>query len=384
MQTPAATHAPPRRLLFLNHSMRMGGIETMIRDFVFGLNGRGFEPSVAVFSGGGPLVEQLSASHFAVADLHKREGIDLRLVLRLRKLLRSRRIDIVHSHNYSAWLYAVLASRGLGVRVVHTEHSRVQPLARRHALERWLGRRTDAVVGVSADVAHSLVHDVGIDAHRVRFIPNGIDLQRYRPQPDLRTALRRSIGAGDEAVVFGIVARLVPVKSHRTLIDAFRRVLGACPAARLLIAGDGPCRGELELQAQQAGLGPAVTFAGEVRDTERMLNGMDVYMLSSTDEGMNLTLLEAMATALPVVATAVGGNPEVVADKLSGLLVPPLDPQAMAEAMLALARDPQRRAALGAQGRRRVEDGFSQERTLQAYAALYEGRLGVVPALAAA
>lgn len=364
----------PQRLLFVNHSMRMGGIETMIRDFALGLPRAAWQPEVAVFSGGGVLGEQLAAGGMPVTDLHKREGLDPGLVLRLRRLLRTHGISVVHSHNYSAWLYSVLATWGLpGVRLVHTEHSRIEPLPRRQALVRWLARRSSAVVGVSLDVTRSLVEEAGAPADRVGFIANGIDLARFRPDPALRAAARQELGIAVDAAVFGIVARLVPVKSHRTLVDAFAIVRASRPDARLLLAGDGPCRAELEAQVAAAGLGGAVRFLGEVRDTPRVLNALDVYMLSSVDEGMNLTLLEAMACGLPVVATAVGGNGEVVHDGRTGRLVPRLDALAMAERMLELAADAGARERLGDAGRARVEHDFSQAATMRAYEALYRG-----------
>lgn len=364
-----------QRLLFVNHSLRMGGIETMIRDFAQALRPVGVDVSVAVFLGGGALVDELRSGGIAVTDLYKREGIDLGLVLRMRKLLRDSGTQVIHSHNYSAWLYSALASMGLpGVRLVHTEHSRVEPMARRHAMERWLARRTHAVVGVSVDVARSLVADVGVDASRVCFIGNGINLARYRPDAGLRSEMRASLGVGAGCLVFGIVARLVPVKAHVDLVAAFKLVHANRPDCVLVIAGDGPCRQALESQVAALGLVSAVRFLGEVRDSERVLNALDVYMLSSTDEGMNLTLLEAMATGLPVVATAVGGNSEVVLDGSTGLLVPAKDPQLMAQRMLAVGQGEALRQRLGSAGRQRVEQQFSQAATLRKYQALYAGQ----------
>ena len=374
MSTPEATTRIMRKLLFVNHSMRTGGIETMIRDFANGVDPSRFEPLVAVFQGGGPLIDELEARGVPVADLRKREGLDFRVVTQLRQLLRRQKIEVIHSHNYSAWLYSVLASWGTAdIRLVHTEHSRVQPMARRHMMERWLARRTHRVVGVSADVVHSLVHDVGMSASKICLITNGVNLSRYRSDPDLRRETRQRLRVADDAIVFGIVARLVPIKSHTTLIDAFAMVHKELPSARLVVAGDGSCLDALKRQVADFSLADSVAFLGEVRDTDEVLNGLDVYMLASTNEGMNLTLLEAMATGLCVVATAVGGNTEVVAEGETGLLVPPSDPGQMARAMVRLARDPQLRATLGAAGRQRVEEYFSQTVTLRTYMSLYDG-----------
>ena len=367
---------PGRRktVLFVNDSLAMGGIETMIRDFALGLDPQRYAAAVAVFRPGGQLAEELLRAGMSVTSLDKRDGLDIGLVFRLRRHIREVGATVVHSHNYSAWFYCALASAGLrDVRLVHTEHSRVMPLARRRWLERWLSRVTRAVVAVSGDVARSLVHDIGVDRRRVGLIANGVNLTRFRPDDVARRAMRTALGIRDGAVVFGILARLVPVKSHKTLVEAFRQLRQRIPDAHLIIAGDGPCRAELERQIAEAGLDGHVHLLGEVHDGERVLNGLDVYVLSSVDEGMNLTLLEAMGTALPVIATAVGGNPEVVTSGETGLTVPALQPAAMAEAMETLARDRELRRAMGVRGRARVEEAFSQRRTLEDYMSLYDG-----------
>ena len=362
------------RVVYVNHSMGMGGIETMIRDFAFNIDRARFDPSVAVFRAGGQLIDQLAGAGIGVEHLDKREGLDIGLISRLRRHIVRTGARVVHSHNYSAWLYCVLASLGLpSVRIIHTEHSRVAPLWRRHVLERLLASRTHAVAAVSADVAESMVTEIRIPRSRVCMIANGINLGRFKPDERRRAAMRESLGLKSDEIVFGILARLVQVKSHRTLVDAFRIVCEELPNARLVVAGDGPCRAELELQVCSMGLEGKVLFLGEVSDGERVLNGLDVYMLSSLDEGMNLTLLEAMGASLPVVATEVGGNPEVVVRDQTGLLVPPAQPQAMAGAMLRFAREPDLRDRLGRAGRARVEAGFSQAATLDAYMNLYEG-----------
>lgn len=366
--------SPRPTVLFVNHSLEMGGIETMIRDFALNLDAARYRSAVAVFRPGGALAEELIRAGTPVVSLDKREGLDPWLPLRLRRHIRECGASVVHSHNYSAWLYCVLASIGLpGVRLVHTEHSRVMPLARRRWLERRLSEFTRAVIAVSADVARSLVHDIGVARRRVGLIANGVNLSRFRPDPSRRREVRERLGIPPDAFVFGILARLVPVKSHATLIEAFRLLRERCPEVHLLIAGDGPCRMPLEAQVAQANLESRVHFLGEVHDGERVLNALDTYVLSSVDEGMNLTLLEAMATALPVIATAVGGNPEVVADGVTGCLVPALQPATMAEAMERLVRDPSMRRDMGERGRERVESSFSQKRTIEAYMTLYDG-----------
>lgn len=370
---PARAAAPrsARKLLFVNHSLRMGGIETMIRDFALSMRRQGPLPHVAVLEGGGALADELASQGVPVVDLAKRPGLDLGAVRRLRRYVREAGIDVVHSHNYTAWFYVTLATLGLGVRRIHTEHSKVKPLWRRRVLERQLARLSHGVVAVSNDVADNLCGQIGIPRRRVTVVPNGVDLQRYRPDAALRQDMRRQLAADEGDVLVGIVARLVPVKAHDVLLAAFAQVHAEFPRARLVLAGDGPCREALQQQCRELGLDGPVHFLGEVRDTPRVLNALDVYVLSSHSEGMNLTMLEAMGCGLPIVATAVGGNVQVVREGGTGLLVPPADPAGLARALSRLVADAGLRRRLGVAGRQLAESDYSQAGTLARYQALF-------------
>lgn len=368
-------------VLFVNHSMATGGIETLIVDMARALRMRDFAPAVAVFEGGGSLERSLGELGVAVHPLAKREGLDPFLVLRLRRLIVRAAVEVVHSHNFSTWLYTALALRGLtrSVRHVHTEHSNVEFRARRYWLERLLGRMTTYTVAVSAAVRDTMIGDIGIPPDRVRLIYNGIDTKRFAPDAARRQSMRQALGAGPDTVVIGIVARLAAVKDHATLIHAFARLRRACTRpVQLVLVGEGPERTALEQGVAAHGLGADVRLAGEQHDTHDWLRAFDVYALSSTSEGMNLTLLEAMSTGLPVVATDVGGNPEIVRDGETGLLTPARDAQAMAETLSRLVASDTLRARMGAAGRRRVEECFSQESMLQAYIELYRPAAGPI------
>lgn len=370
--TDASITRPALRVLYVNHSLATGGIETMIRDFALRLKHAHWEPEVAVFQAGGSLENDLRANGVPVVDLSKREGLDPGLVRRMRRLLRDHAIDVVHSNNYSAWLYSVLASIGLPrTRVVHTEHSSIRGWRRRW-LERQLARGTDAIVAVSRDVERGMVDDIGVARTAVRMIVNGVDTARFRRDDRLRQSARSEYGLRREHLAFGVVARLAPVKALEVLLDAFAMVWRRHPEARLLIAGDGPCRDALRAQGAALALSDAVRFLGEVQDPQRVMNSLDVYVLSSDSEGMNLTLLEAMASSLPVVATAVGGNPEVVDGNVTGLLVPRRSPEQLAQAMARMIEEPGMRARMGECGADRVRRTFSQDATFAAYLRLYE------------
>lgn len=368
--------ALPSSVLFVNHSMAMGGIETLIVDLAHAVRGNGFAPAVAVFEGGGSLERRLSEIRIPVHSLDKREGVDVRMVSRLRRLIERSRFDVVHSHNFSTWLYTALAVRSLRRRVlhVHTEHSNVEYRARRYWLERLLGRMTTYTVAVSVAVRDTMIRDIGIPVERVRMIYNGIDIGRFAPDLARRQAVRHKLDVDADCVLIGIVARLAAVKDHATLLQAFARLRQSTTRrVQLLLIGEGPERAVLEREIAVHQLGADVRLVGEQHDTPDWLRALDIYVLSSISEGMNLTLLEAMSTALPVVATDVGGNPEIVRAGETGLLVPPRDAAAMAAALLRLVESDELRRRMGAAGRRCVEQRFSQESMLRDYLALYHG-----------
>lgn len=359
-------------LLFVAHSLRMGGIEQLIARCAGAWVERGWRVHAGVMHGGGVLEEGLRDAGALVHDLHKREGLDAGLVWRLRRLMQRQRIDVVHTHNYSPWIYAGLSQPGSRVRLVHTEHSIVDGGFRRRLwAERWLSRSTDAVVAVSDDVRDGLVHLAGIDARRVRVIVNGVDTTHYAPSAALRSRARSELGIAADELVFGTVARLVPVKDQSTLVRAFGQVVELHQKSRLVLVGDGPLRADLEGLAAGLGLSARVVFAGQQRDAAPYLAAMDVFVLPSRSEGMSVSLLEAMASALPVLATRTGGNPQLVHEDVNGRLTPVGDVAALAIAMSGLAGDEAARRRLGAAGREICCRDYSFAAMLLAYEELY-------------
>jgi sugar transferase (PEP-CTERM/EpsH1 system associated) len=229
----------------------------------------------------------------------------------------------------------------------------------------------DQFVTVSRDLGRWLVEDIGISGHKVMSICNGVDTERFSPGG--RQAARAALGIGPESIVIGTVGRLDPVKDHVGLLQAFSQ-LAADPRALLVIVGDGPTRATLAATAAGLGLGGRVRLLGERDDVPAVLTGFDIFVLSSIAEGMSNAILEAMATGLPVVATRVGGNPELVADGSSGFLVEPGSPAALADALRRYLGDPGLLARHGRAARELAQAEFSLERMVGEYGQLY-GRL---------
>ena len=367
--------APRKKILFINQSLATGGIETMIVDMIRLLPAERFAPEVVVFEGGGVLEKILMGSGIPVHHLHKQAGMDVALVMRLRRLMQDQKTAILHTHNFSAWLYGALAVLGLsGIRHVHTEHSGVFASRRYYFAERWLSRMTDHVVAVSSHVQNVMTKEIGIAPARVKIVLNGVDTARFRPDGTIRTQIRESLGYTKEDFVIGIVARLVPVKNHSLLLNAFASFGRDLPTKKkLLIVGDGTERGRLEALSQELGISELTQFLGDRRDTDQLFNAMDAYVLCSVSEGMNLTLLEAMSSGLPVVATAVGGNSEIIEHGVSGYLVPLEKPVEMGQYLQQLAMNRQLRNQLGATGRISISQRFNDQAMIEQYLALYDG-----------
>jgi glycosyltransferase involved in cell wall biosynthesis len=290
---------------------------------------------------------------------------------RLTEWLREVRPDVVHAHS-GVWLKAVRAARGAGVkRVVFTAHGLLDHTPRHHYwMMRLAARGTDRVVGVSDDLTRVLIEDGGSPPDRTLTISNGVDTDAFRPG-SRSLAVRAPLGLGPDVPLVGIVARLAPVKDHACLIEAFALVHQRRPDAVLALVGDGPLRGALEAQVKSLGLASVVRFAGPASSMPPIYRDLDVFVLSSTAEGTSVSVLEAMATGLPVVATAVGGTPALLDGGSAGLLVPSGDPTALAGALVDLLDDPARRRALGAAARLRAERLFSERAMVDRYLELY-------------
>jgi glycosyltransferase involved in cell wall biosynthesis len=308
----------------------------------------------------GALAADLEACGATVIALGQPSGLKLGLIGRLARLFHRGRPDVVHTHDQRSLFYAAIAARLARVpRVVHTRHGRdIHATPRQSAMVRYVSRLVDDFVCVSQDVA-TLSRAQGIAPGRLRTIFNGIDQERFRfsgPRP------------GGPVLA---VARLSPEKDVANLVRAAAIGVQRDSDLRVEVAGDGPCRVELGRLVEELGLEGRVSFLGEVRDIPGQLARSAIFALPSRSEGISLTLLEAMACGLPVVATRVGGTPEVVLDGQTGLLVPPGDPTALADAILRMRRDDETASRMGEAGRRRVERDFGVRRMVADYLALY-------------
>ncbi len=357
------------RVAHVTLGLDLGGQEKLLVEFARCADRRRFDLQFVSLGGRGALADDLEAHGWPVAALGEPSGFRPGLASRLARLFHSERIDVVHTHDERPHIYGAFAARLAGVRrLIHTRHhGMADRLTRRQSgLVRVVSELTDRFVCVSADAARQAVRQ-GVSARKVRVLHNGIDLTRFDPP---------AVRAGGPVVT---VARLSPEKDLATLLRAAALAVRSDEAFRLEIAGDGPCMADLRRTADGLGLGGVVHFHGVVRDVPALLARAGLFVLPSLTEGVSLTLLEAMACGLAVVATRVGGNPEVVADGETGLLTPSGDPAALAAALLRLRRDDDERRRMGRAGRRRVELRFDVRRMTAEYEKMYlglEGRAG--------
>ncbi|MDZ7265876.1 MAG: GT4 family glycosyltransferase PelF [candidate division KSB1 bacterium] len=353
-------------------ALHVGGKENGMVNLVNAMSTDIFENYIFVFKRGGALRQRIDPGQCQVIELGTRQGGDLRIYLRLAHHFRRLRFNIVHTRSWSSLLEGMIAAKLTGVPLlVHGEHGLIKDDTRIHVwVQRGFWRLADQVMCVSEALRESLVARIGFPRERIRVIKNGVELERFNVKVD-RHELKAALGIPPQAPVFGSIGRLVPVKDYATLIKAAKVVLSELSSAHLIFVGDGPLREELRALAERLGIAAQVHFLNWRKDVPALMRVLDVFVLSSLSEGMSNSILEAMCSGTAVVATNVGGNPELVVDKETGLLVPSQDAQQMGRAILALLLDAKRRRAMGAAGRRRIAEHFSLQVMVRNYEKMY-------------
>lgn len=371
-----ATERP--RVLQIIDTLGVGGTELGLARIVERTKEQ-FDHTVLCIRDGGATAAQLNDKLVPVLALHKPPGTQWTLPLRIAGICRRVRPHIVHTRNWGT-TDAVIGARLARVPVlIHGEHGfGIGDVTGAHRHRRWLRRilsaGIDRFVAVSEHLRNLLIDEIGIPPAKVTLIRSGIDLTRFRPRPTC-PALRQRLGFAPDDFVIGSVGRLDPVKNYPALIDALATVTTSLPGARLVLAGGGPDEERLRQILTSAGLQEQINLLGHQDNIPELLNIMDVFVLPSLAEGTCNAILEAMAAALPVIATRVAGNPELVLDGRTGWLVPPRDADALADRIHFYASNPEVRRQHGHAGRAHVQAHYSAEQMTSAYADLYCGEL---------
>lgn len=350
---------PARQAVLLHTGLRDRGFDTVL---VHGIVGDGESDLEDLLPGRRDGVVRVRTLRARIRPLD-----DVRAFVSMTRLVFREQPDILHTHTakagalgrLAAWVYNTAQPRSRRCLVVHTFHGHVFEgyfgrlgTAGVLAGERMLARITDRIVTISPRQRSEIVERFRVaPPDRVSVIPLGLDLDRFLAIDRRTFDFGDQLGFPREAFVIGCVGRLVRIKDIRTLIDAVAIAAAELPSLRLAIVGDGTERAALEQHMRQSNLGAVVAFTGWRRDLTTVYGGLDVVALSSRNEGTPVALIEAMAAGRPVVATAVGGVPDVVEDGVSGLVVTPADPERLAAAIVRLGRSPDVRAQMGCRGR---------------------------------
>jgi glycosyltransferase involved in cell wall biosynthesis len=365
---PDAGGAPAARtrLLFLINDLARAGAETQLVELALALDPRAYEIEIVLLKHRNDFAHRLAEAGIPVIPLRRRGWWDVLVLYRLFRHLRRRPPDLLHSYLSLANSLGAVAGRLAGVPCLILSQrcsyeAVMSPFWRR--VTRLAHRLADCLM-VNSRAAFDEERAAGQPPDRIAYIPNGVRAEAPRP------ARPETLGLPPGPLVLSL-GQLEAVKGHRFLLDAWPDVRRAHPRAGLALAGDGRCRRQLEARARALDLGDSVVFLGFRSPAAPLLAACDLLVQPSITEGMPNAVLEAMASGKAVVASRVGGIPELVGPDEAGLLVPPGDCRALAEAIVRLLDDPERRARLGAAGRRRVEERFSLQSTRSAVEAVY-------------
>jgi sugar transferase (PEP-CTERM/EpsH1 system associated) len=364
-----------------------GGLENGLVNVIENLDSTRFEHVVYAIRKLGPNAERLARGGVRVICQGKQDSDSRFQIGRLAGAIREVQPDIVHSRNWAA-VEAVLAARWVhSCKVVHSEHgleahANTSEPRRRVWFRRLAYELAHRVVSVSYQLRDLHARRTGFAAERMTVIHNGVDRRRFRPDPQARVRVRQELGLAEDEFCIGCVGNFFPVKGHITALEAMEAVAARCPKWRLLLIGEGPERSNLEsFVAEHPGWSKHVSFLGSSDRVPEFLNALDVYVLPSVAEGISNSLLEAMATGLPVIATETGGNPEVVVNGDSGLLFPVGGFGLLADHLIALQSSQERRLVLAEGALKRVREEFSLDSMISKYGQLYEGLAGSAAAV---
>jgi glycosyltransferase involved in cell wall biosynthesis len=377
----------PIRVMRIISRMNIGGPATHVVLLNAGLDRRGYDCLLVTGSEGaseGSLRDLAVSSNLRLAMIPElgREiapWSDLVTLVKLYRLMRRERPHVVHTHTAKAGFVGRIAARLAGVPVVlHTFHGHVfhgyfSPAKTRLyiLIERFGALLSSRIITISPRLREEIAHYGVTRSERIEIIPLGFELDAFASQPRGSGDFRRSLGIPMDAKLIGAVGRLVPIKNVQLLLEAAALARQNDPIIRVVLIGDGELRDELEAQADALGLGQAVVFAGWRRDLTRVYADLDAVVISSHNEGTPASLIEAMATGCPVIATRVGGVPDLVVDGETGRLVPPGDREALAAALLALFWESERTAHMAGLARRRVLERHQAERLVADVDRLY-------------
>lgn len=358
-------------ILYLSTSSGPGGAERVISSLAASIDLARYRPLLCLFRPGW-LQEQSESRGVRTFVIPTQGMTDWRWALQFKRLLEQEKIDLIHAHEFDANTQGAFVAALAGLPMVATIHGKnyFWEKLRRRLAYRWVSRNA-TMVAVSEDLKQFIVEKVGVSPSQVKVLYNGVDVFPNCDSIEVGEC-RKELGLPPSHQIVGVVGNLYPVKGHQYLIDSIPAVLSKCPNTSFVFAGRGELEAELRGQVHRLGLDARVFFLGLRQDIPRILSVIDVFVLPSLSEGLSMAILEAMIAGKPVVATQVGGNPELVLDGETGFLIPPRDSQALAASLTTLLMNKQQAEQFGERGKRRAERQFSLQNMVCAYQALYD------------
>jgi glycosyltransferase involved in cell wall biosynthesis len=351
----------PTHVLQVVDSLGIGGAERQVYELIRKLVTDGFRVSV-ICCETGPFADDLARISVPVVRLPWRSRIDPMLLARMIKALRRDPPQIVHTHLFKSDFHGRFAATLTGVPVVVSTLHSCNDWAKNCFFGTTYGmttRQADQIIAVADEVREYAIRYFHIKPSRVITIPNGVDVNRFQNNESASRRLRVELGIAANVPLIGIVARLDPPKDHKTFLMAAAMVRQAIPTTRFVVVGEGPLRQSLVKLANELGLAKSVIFCGHRNDIPAIMSALDILVMSSLYEGLPVALLEGMAASRPIISTAVGGIPGLVAEGETGLLVPPANPETLAGACIRLIGDPDLRIHMGKTGNAQVRKKYS-------------------------
>jgi sugar transferase (PEP-CTERM/EpsH1 system associated) len=372
---------PPPLIAHIIYALGTGGLENGLVNIINRIPLDRYRHAIVCLTSADDFAGRLEMPGVRIVTLNKRPGHDLTVYWRLWKVLRQLQPAIIHSRNLAALEMQLVGLTFRKARRIHGEHGRdiydLDGTSRKYLfLRRALNPFIHRYTAVSEDLRAWLVDLVGIPERRVRQIYNGVDQEKFFPRSGARPTLAPPGFLPENALLIGTVGRLAEVKDQNSLLRAFAQLVSDQPALRrrlrLVLIGDGPLFASLQSSSAELGIADLVWMPGDRVDIPELLRMIDIFVLPSLAEGISNTILEAMASGLPVVATRTGGNPELIDDGGNGYLVPVSDPRALADTIAGMIADPERTVEMGACGREKVERRFNWGRTVEDYLSVYD------------
>ncbi len=358
-------------VMHITYDMRIGGTEMVIKSIIEGIHANRIKQSIfCIEEPLGPWGQKMQTEGTSIFTANRRPGFDLSLIKAIKTKIKLHKIDIVHCHQYTPWVYGTLAALFTPAKVVFTEHGRFYPdykSSKRRWINPILNAFTKQITSISEATAHALENYEYLSKEKIQVLYNGISDDIPTSKKNLHDELSLAPGT----IILGCIARFDPIKNHLMMLEGLSLAIRDGIKAHLVIVGDGEMRSQIENKVNELALKSHVTLTGYQSEPFAYLNAMDIFLLTSFSEGTSMTLLEAMRASKPCIVTNVGGNPEVIKDGENGIVVPNDDAKALSQAISSLGIDKTKHKMMSTAAKKRFDELFDADAMCSQYLSLY-------------